>query len=126
MIWILIILQMGLIKLGWWVYNSYFMQPQHLHPPVFWDPFTRFVLIFGPSVGIIILITAAFTLTPYFLLFLIFTIVWFGYSGHKNKSRMQKHLMPTLTKDGISMEEFSTEEILEDIRSYNKSKRREK
>ncbi|MGQ0526714.1 MAG: hypothetical protein ACT4OY_01580 [Alphaproteobacteria bacterium] len=121
MIWLLAALQVAFIWIGWWVYNSYFTQPRHNHPPIFWNPVARALLIYGPSIGIVGLVIAAFFLTSHPWPFLIFTLVSWGYCGHKRKTAVPGHIMPVLTEDGVKLEAISTEELLEDIRSQKQA-----
>ncbi len=116
MIWLLAVLQVAFVWIGWWVYNSYFTQPRHNHPSIFWNPLTRTLLIYGLSIGIVGLVIAAFFLTSHPWLFLFFTLVFWGYCGHKKKAVAPGHIMPVLTEDGVKLEPFSTEELLKDIR----------
>jgi hypothetical protein len=119
MIWLLAVLQVAFIWIGWWVYNSYFTQPRHNHPPIFWNPLTRTLLIYGPSIGIIGLVIAAFFLTSHPWIFLFFTLAFWGYCGHKRKTTAPEHIMPVLTENGVKLEAVSTEELLKDIRAQN-------
>ncbi len=117
MIWLLAVLQVAFVWIGWWVYNSYFTQPKHNHPPIFWNPLIRTLLIYGPSIGIVGLVIASFFLTSHPWPFLIFTLVFWGYCGHKRKTAAPGHIMPVLTEDGVRLETVSTKELLKDIRT---------
>lgn len=116
MIWLLAVLQVAFVWIGWWVYNSYFTQPRHNHPPVFWNPLIRTLLIYGPTIGIVGLVITAFFLTSHPWLFLLFTLAFWGYCGHKRKTAAPEHIMPVLTEDGVKLESFSAEELLKNIR----------
>lgn len=115
MIWLLIILQIIFVKIGWWVYNAYYTQPKYNHPAIFWNPLARLVLSYGPLIGIVGLVVAAFFITDHPWMFLIFTLCWWIYCGHKRNTESSKLLMPVLTEDGIEMEMFTTEELVKDI-----------
>lgn len=120
MIWLLAVLQVAFVWMGWWVYNSYFTQPRHNHPPIFWNPLTRTLLIYGPSIGIVGVAIAAFFLTAHPWLFMFFTLVFWGYCGHRRKVAAPGHIMPVLTEDGVTLEAVSTEELLKDIRAQKR------
>jgi len=61
-----------------------------------------------------------FFLTSHPWLFLFFTLVFWGYCGHKRKTAAPGHIMPVLTEDGVKLESFSTEELLKDIRAQKR------
>ncbi|MBK6896185.1 MAG: hypothetical protein IPH06_06310 [Alphaproteobacteria bacterium] len=119
MIWIFGILQVIFIQIGWWVYNSYFIQPRHNHPAIFWNPLLRTLLIYGPTVGIVGLVIAAFFLTSHPWFFLGFTLILWGFGGRKKKaSAPDCIIMPVLSEEGVVMEAVSTDELLKDIRAF--------
>lgn len=119
MIWIFAILQVIFMRIGWWVYNSYFTEPRHNHPAIFWNPLGRTLLIYGPTVGIVGLVIAAFFLTSHPWFFLGFTLILWGYGGYKRKATAQGYIItPVLTEDGVVMEALSTEELLKDICAF--------
>ncbi len=118
MIWVLGILQIISIKIGWWVYKVYFTQPPHNHPPIFWSYPMTILLVYGPSAGIVGLIIAAFFLTAHPWTFLVFTLLFWSYYGHKARSTTQSSIMPTLAENGVEFEPLSTEELLADIRAH--------
>ena len=93
------------------------MQPKHNRPPIFWNPILCRLLVYGPFIGIIGLVISAFALTGHPWLFLLFTVIWWAYNGHKRKSSHQGYIMPVLTEDGVKLETISTEKLLEDIRA---------
>ncbi len=120
MIWLLIIAQIILIQVGWWVYGSYFTQPKHNHPSIFWNPIARMLLVYGPTIGIIGTIALAFYLTDHGGLFLVLTLIWWGYSGYKRKkvSGGHENFMPILTEGGVKIAPSSSEDLLSDIRAH--------
>ena len=119
MIWIFGIFQIIFIQIGWWGYNSYLTQPRHNHPAIFWNPLARTLLIYGPTVGIVGLVIAAFFLTSHPWFFLGFTLILWGYGGRKKKAAAPGYIItPVMTEDGVVMEALSTEELLKDIRAY--------
>lgn len=120
MIWLLIILQIIFVKIGWWVYNAYYTQPKYNHPPIFWNPLARTLLVYGPLTGILGLVITAFFLTSHPWLFLFFTLAFWVYCGHKRNTALPGFVMPVLTEDGIKLEEVSAEEFLKDIRSQKR------
>lgn len=99
MILIFLILQVIFVKIGWWVYRVYFTEPKYSHPPIFWKPHMRLLLAYGPSTGMLGLAIAAFFLTTHPWYFLLFTLVFWGYCGHK-----YKHMSPSMTTAGASPE----------------------
>lgn len=118
MIWLLAILQVACVKIGWWVYQVYFTQPSYNHPSIFWNPLMRTLLIYGPSMGIVALAISAFFLTSHPWLFLVSTIVFWGYCGHKRNTAIQSHTIPSLSDKEVGIEPFSDEELLADIRKH--------
>lgn len=120
MIWLLIILQIIFVKISWWVYNAYYTQPKYNHPPIFWNPLARTLLVYGPLTGIFGLVITAFFLTYHPWLFLFFTLAFWVYCGHKRNTAPPGFVMPVLTEDGIKLEEVSAEEFLKDIRSHKR------
>lgn len=85
MIWIFLILQIILVRIGWWVYHTYFTQPRYNHPRIFWNPVARFILEYGPTTGIIGLVVAGFFFTSHPWLFLLLTVIVLGFfSRNKN------------------------------------------
>lgn len=118
MIWILGILQIFCVWIGWWVYRSYYTQPRYNHPAIFWNPLTRTLLTCGPTIGIVGLVITAFFLTAHPWIFLIFTLIVLGYNGRKSTTIAPEYAMPVLTEDDTQFEAFSTDNLLEDIRAH--------
>ena len=115
----LILIQMFLIRTGWWVYYNYTTQPKYNHPMIFWNPLMRLALVVGPTACAILLVVFAFHQNIHPWWFLLFSIGWWIYGSKLHKPKDDLFLMQTLTEDGIRMENFSKEEILDDIRAWN-------
>ena len=65
----------------WWVGRVFFSQPRWLHPPIFWNPFARGILAFGPLVVMALLVVSAFLFTRSPWLFLALTVGgWIAFS----------------------------------------------
>lgn len=77
MIWMLLILQTVLLILSGWVYKSYFMQSKVNHPPIFWNPMARFMLVNGIPLALIGNTVLAFLLTDHPWWFAIASFVGF-------------------------------------------------
>ncbi|OFW87506.1 MAG: hypothetical protein A3J37_07285 [Alphaproteobacteria bacterium RIFCSPHIGHO2_12_FULL_45_9] len=117
---ILVIVQMLFMRISWWVYYSYMTQPRYNHPAIFWNPLVRTILIWGPFVGIASLFFVAFTMTSSPWWFVAFSIIWWMIGSKLHKPSQTGILMPTLSEDGITMEAFTPDELIQDIRLHNK------
>ena len=81
----LILIQMFLIRTGWWVYYSYITQPKYNHPMIFWNPLMRMALVVGPSTCAILLVVFSFYQNIHPWWFLLFSFGWWMYGSKLHK-----------------------------------------
>jgi len=84
---ILMLLQAFLMRVNWWVYYTFITQPKYNHPPIFWNPFVRVILVSGPFIGIALLMFLSFFVTSSPWWFISLSVIWwvFGSKFHKPK-----------------------------------------
>ncbi len=88
-IWVFLFLQIIFIRMNWWGYNAYYMQPKHNHHSVFWNPISRWLVLTLPWVGIIGLVITSFFFTKYAVLFTALTGFWRLLTGYRSYKSMQ-------------------------------------
>ena len=111
MIWALIVFQIISIQINWWVFFNHNIQPKHNHPPVFWNPVTKQLLLTMPWVTTIALVLLGFAFTDYGWIFLLVTFLWWIIRGYI----YFKSFSPQVESESIELSEQVDNEPIEKI-----------